>query len=318
MAATMTDDHLLIVSPDAATYAELASRADLGFREVRSAADVQGARHHAAPCNIVLGVPALVAECLDVLPRLDWVQSTYAGVDALCDTGLRRDYTLTGVKGIFGELMREYVIGWILALERDLFAVREDQHERRWAPRPFRPLTGLTLGVCGLGSIGEAVARAGSALGMRVVGYRRSEAPCAAVDRCYTGDAFTEFLAEADHVVITLPETTATTGLFDAGALAAMKDDAVLINVGRGRVVDEAALVDALRERGLRAAVLDVFACEPLPETSPLWTLPNAYLTPHNAAPSFPEEVFARFVANYRRYRSGEPLVDVVDFARGY
>lgn len=314
----MNDDRLLIISPDAASYAELATRADLGFREVCSASDVQTAMHHAAPCNIVLGVPAEVAGCLDLLPRLEWVQSTYAGVDALCQEGLRRDYTLTGVKGIFGELMREYVLGWILALERDLFASREDQHARRWEPRPFRSLAGLTLGVCGLGSIGEAVARAGAALGMRVVGYRRSAAPCAAVERCYSGDEFTAFLAEPDHLVVTLPETPATVDLFDARALAAMKDDAVLINVGRGRVVDEAAVADALRDGGLRAAVLDVFATEPLPEASPLWGLPNAYITPHNAAPSFPEDVFARFAANYRRYRAGEPLADVVDFERGY
>ncbi len=311
-------DRLLIVSPDAATYAALAAEADLGALEVRATTDVTGARDLAAECNLVLGVPALVAELLGEMPRLAWVQSTFAGVDALCRPGLRRDYALTGLRGIFGALMREYVLGWILALERDLFGARDHQRHGRWQAQPYRGLAGLTLGVCGLGSIGQAVAHAGAAFGMRVVGYRRTPAPCAAVERVYSGGAFHAFLAEPDHLVVVLPDTPATAGLFDRKALAAMRDDAVLINVGRGRTVVEADLVEALRQGALRAAVLDVFASEPLPAESPLWSLPNAYLTPHNAALSFPRDVFGRFLANYRRRCAGEPLADRVDFARGY
>jgi len=315
---SVADDCLLILAPDAGDYAELVADADLGPIVVEVATEPAAARSSAGHCNLVLGVPALVAELLDDLPRRLWVQSTYAGVDALCRPGLRRDYTLTGVREVFGTLMREYVLGWILALERDLFAVRNDQQQGRWQPRPYRGLEGLTLGVCGLGSIGQAVARAGTALGMRVVGYRRSAAPCDAVEQVYSGEAFTAFLAEADYLVTVLPATVATDGLFDSAALAMMKPGAVLINVGRGRTVVEADLVTALRDGSLRAAVLDVFATEPLPSESPLWTLPNAYLTPHNAAISFPRDIFARFAANYRRYRAGESLHDVVDFARGY
>lgn len=314
----MPDDRLLILTPDAATYAALAADAGLDDLEIHAATEVDQARTAAAGCNVVLGVPALVAGLLDAMPRLGWVQSTYAGVDALCRPGLRRDYTLTGLRGIFGALMREYVLGWILALERDLFEARQLQLRGRWQTLPFRGLTGLTLGVCGLGSIGEAVARAGAALGMRVVGYRRTPAPCAVVDRVYSGDEFHAFLAEPDHLVVVLPDTPGTAGLFDRDALATMKEGAVLINVGRGRSVVEVDLVDALRNGGLRAAVLDVFESEPLPASSPLWSLPNAYLTPHNAAPSLPGDVFDCFVANYRRRRAGEALADVVDFARGY
>jgi phosphoglycerate dehydrogenase-like enzyme len=307
---------LLILAPDA--DASLVEEAGLGPRSVAVATDEDAARSVAADCDVVLGVPALVAGVLDALPALAWVQSTYAGVDALCREGLRRDYLLTGVRDVFGGLMREYVLGWILALERDLFATRDDQAARRWQPRPYRGLEGLTLGVCGLGSIGLAVAAAGRALGMRTVGYRRTPAPCNAVDRVYAGDAFDAFLAEPDYLVAVLPATPATDGLFDAAALAAMKPGAVLVNVGRGRAVVEDDLVAALREGPLRAAVLDVFNTEPLPADSPLWTLPNAYLTPHNAAVSFPRAIFARFAANYRRFRAGEPLQDVIDFARGY
>ena len=311
-------DRLLILAPEAAAYAELVAAADLGPLAVAVAGDVAGARAHAAQCNLVLGVPALVAQLLDRLPRLTWVQSTYAGVDALCRPGLRRDYTLTGVREVFGGLMREYVLGWILALERDLFTAREDQRHGRWQPRPYRGLEGLTLGVCGLGSIGQAVARAGAAFGMRVVGYRRTAAPCTAVARVYSGNGFHPFLAEADYLVVVLPATPASDGLIDAVALAALKPDAVLVNVGRGRSVVEADLVAALCAGTLRAAVLDVFASEPLPPASPLWRLPNAYLTPHTAAVSFPPAIFARFAANYRRYRAGAALHDIIDFARGY
>ena len=312
------ENHLLILAPDAGEYAELVAGANLGPLAVEVAITAAAARSFAGDCNLVLGVPALVAELLDDLPRLVWVQSTYAGVDALCRDGLRRDYKLTGIREVFGTLMREYVLGWILALERDLFAVREDQRQGHWQPRPYRGLEGLTLGVCGLGSIGQSVARAGTAFGMRVVGYRRSAAPCDAVDQVYNGDTFTAFVAEADYLVNVLPATPATDGLFDAAVLAAMKPGAVLVNVGRGRTVVEADLVAALRGGRLRAAVLDVFATEPLPLESPLWALPNAYLTPHNAAISFPQDIFARFAANFRRYRAGEALQDVVDFARGY
>ena len=120
---------------------------------------------------------------------------------------------------------------------------------------------------------GEAVARVGAALGMRVVGYRRTPAPCAAVDRVYSGDEFHAFLAEPDHLVVVLPDTPATAGLFDRDALATMKEGAVLINVGRGRSVAEVGLVDALRTGGLRTAVLDVCESEPLPAASPLGSL---------------------------------------------
>jgi hypothetical protein len=123
----LPDDRLLILTPDAATYAALAADAGLDDLEIHAATEVDQARTAAAGCNVVLGVPALVAGLLDAMPRLGWVQSTYAGVDALCRPGLRRDYTLTGLRGIFGALMREYVLGWILALERDLFEARQLQ-----------------------------------------------------------------------------------------------------------------------------------------------------------------------------------------------
>ena len=317
MARTADAHRLLILASDAAEYAALVEAAGLDL-DLAVASDVDTARALAPGCNLALGAPPLLAEVVESMPRLAWVQSTYAGVDALCRPGLRRDYALTGVREVFGGLMREYVFGWILALERDLFALRDDQRHGRWAPRPYRGLAGLTLGVCGLGSIGTAVARAGTAFGMRVVGYRRSAAPCDAVERVYSGDAFHAFLGELDYLVLVLPATAGTVGLVDAAALAALKPGAVLINVGRGATVVEEELVAGLRAGAPRAAVLDAFASEPLPAASPLWTLPNAHLTPHNAAVSFPRDIFTRFVANYRRFAAGEALEDVVDFARGY
>lgn len=311
-------NHLLVLSPDAPRYVELLRARDLPELRVEGATSVREARSRLAPCNILLGTPALVAQVIDGVPRLQWVQSTFAGVDALMGPDLRRDYRLTGLKEIFGPLMSEYVFGWILGLERHLFRLRDQQERRQWQPLPYRRLRGLTLGIAGLGSIGRSIAATGAHFGLRVVGWKRTAEPCAGVDRVYAQEELPEFVAGVDFLVITLPSTAATRGVFDARALSRLRADAVLINVGRGDVVVQADLVEALRAGRLAAAVLDVFEDEPLPADSPLWTLPNSYVTPHTAADSFPEDIADIFCMNYRRFRQGRELRYVVDFERGY
>lgn len=311
---------LLLLVPPAETgnYRELLQAAALPGLELVLPADVDEARRRAPECTLLLGVPARVAEVLDAATRLRWVQSTYAGVEALCRPGLRRDYLLTGIKGVFGPLVREYVFGWILALERQLFATRVNQRRGRWEPLPYRGLGGQRLGVAGLGSLGRAVVDSANHFGMRVRGFRSSPGECPGVERVYAGGEWPQFLAGLDYLVLALPHTAATTGLVDAAALACLPRGAVLVNVGRGSAVVEQELAAALASGALRAAVLDVFATEPLPAESPLWRLENAYLTPHNAALSFPEAIVGVFADNYRRFVAGQPLQHAVDFERGY
>lgn len=314
---TTRRNELLILSRSASRYVRLLESSGLKDLAWHAADRVEDAREAARRATIILGDPHLVAGVLTDAPNLRWVQSTFAGVDALLPLPPGA-FVLTHVKGVFGPLMSEYVFGYMLALERHLFDMRENQMQGIWRELPYRSLNGKRLGICGTGDIGRQLAKTARHFGMEVWGYRRSIVPCPDVDRIFYRDDFKAFLTGPDYVVITLPLTAATRRLFDEDAFSAMKETAVLINVGRGPIVSERDLARAMRHRRIRGAVLDVFETEPLPETSPLWTLPGVFITPHQAAFSFAEDIIAIFMENYRRFKTGNPLKYVVDPDRGY
>ena len=310
--------HVLILARDATIYLPFVER-DTGVGvTVHACEDVAMAMGVVGRCQVILGQPDLVARVLAHAKRLEWVQSTFAGVDALCRPGLRRDYRLTGVKGLFGSLMSEYVFGYILAMERQVVRVAQNQGRHVWQPLACRSLRGMTLGVCGLGSIGRHVARTGATFGMEVVGYRRCDAPVQGVDRLYSGEGFFDFLGAADYVVALLPATPKTHHLFDKAAFSAMKPSAIFMNAGRGGTVRESDLIAALRRREIAGAVLDVFEEEPLNAESPLWDMEGVMITPHISAFSFPEEIAGIFLRNLSAFTAGRPLAYGVDFSRGY
>lgn len=308
---------LLILSSRAPAYAQLV-RAALPDLPLLATTDPTHARAEGAGCPIVLADPGLLRPILDDLRRLQWVQSTWAGVDALLHEGLRRDYVLTNVRGVFGPAVAEYVLGYAIMHERLGWQRFRAQQEARWNQTPPGSLQGKTLGILGVGSIGAHLAAAVKPFGLRVLGYTSHSEDCAAVDRYYHGGELHAFAAACDYVVCTLPNTPQTRHLIDAAFLAAMPPHAVLINVGRGATVDEAALVAALERGNIGGAVLDVFEHEPLPPDHPLWRLPNVLITSHTAAVSFPEQIAPLFIDNYRRWAVGEPLLHRVDFAAGY
>ena len=309
---------LLILSADAEKYCDLIKAADLKRLEISSAVDIRSAKGLIARCNIVLGDPPLIGEVLPSADRLEWVQSGWAGVEQLCRPGLRRDYVLTNAKGIFGSLVSEYVMTYLFALERRVFSMQSNQMKRCWQPLSYRRAKDITLGIIGLGSIGRELALTARHFGIRVRGLNRSGKPCEEVDEVYTADELSAFLKEPDYVVLTLPATQQTDHFINSDALRMMKSSAVLINVGRGNSINEADLVIALGEGEIGGAVLDVFENEPLAPESPLWQMPNVYITPHMAATSFPEDIAEIFIENYRRFRRKEPLLHVVDFELGY
>lgn len=311
-------NHLLILAPNADEYAkELAERA-LPDLDVSTSDGSGGTDSVVRDANIILGRPDLVADILEQAKRLEWVQSSFAGIEPFCAPNLRRDYMLTGVKGVFGPLMSEYVFGYILALERNLFETRENQKQTRWRKIPYRSLSGVTIGICGLGSIGRHLASTASHFNMRVLGLSRSAAPAPHVEKVFGPHEITAFASHLDYLVAVLPNTPATGHLIGADVFEHLPKSAVLFNVGRGNAVDEDALAAALRDGKLRAAVIDVFETEPLPQHSALWELENAYVTPHNSAYAFPKDVVDIFCDNYRRFRSGEPLKYLIDLERGY
>jgi len=251
-------------------------------------------------------------------PRLRWVQSMGAGVERFIVPELPPGVTLTRAAGIFGPWMAEYTLGWCLWVTQHVDTFREQQRQRRWRPIDPRRLHGATLCVVGLGAIGRTIARSARSFGMTVVGVRRSRRRSPAVHAVYGAGALRRALGRADFVVLTVPLTGATHGLVGAAELAAMKSSAWLINIARGPVVDEPALLGALRARRIAGAVLDVFDLEPLPPDHPLWDLDNVVITPHISGPSTPDEIALIFNDNLRRYLAGRPLRHVVDPRRGY
>jgi len=266
---------------------------------------------------VVFGEPAMIAAVLEKTPEVEWVQSTWAGVTPLVSCK-RRDYVLTGVKGIFGPQMSEYVLGYLLAHELKFVERMRAQRERDWAAIPSGVLQGKRLGVMGTGSIGQHLARTAASFGVSVTGLSRSGVAAPNFETVRPVDQLYEFLEGIDYLVSTLPQTDATDSLLDAAALAKLPRHAYFINVGRSNVIDDAALIDALRDGGIAGAALDVFDEEPLPHDSPLWDTPNLSVTPHIAAISHPALITPIFIDNFRRYLRGHALQYVVDFDAGY
>jgi phosphoglycerate dehydrogenase-like enzyme len=251
--------------------------------------------------------------------RLRWVQAMGAGVEWALVPSLPSRVTLTRTKGIFGPWMVEYALGWMLWVTQRMTTYIEAQRERRWL-RDVNPdrLGGRTLAVIGLGDIGRAVARAVAPLGMHVVGVSASGRPVRGVPRVHAAPDIQRVLHEADFVVITVPLTPETRGLIGREALAAMRPSAWLLNMARGPIVDEGALLEALQSRRIGGAILDVFQQEPLPAEHPFWRLDNVVVTPHIAGPSTAEEIAPIFEDNLARFLAGRPLRFVVDRRRGY
>ena len=257
---------------------------------------------------------------------LRWIHHGGAGVDPLLfPEFVRSPVLLTNSGGVFDRAIAEYVLGLVLAFAKDLPRTLELQRRREWRHRETERLDGRTVLVVGAGRIGSEIGRLLGGAGMRVLGVARRARPAAvspdaAFERVAGIADLHAVLPEADYVVLSLPLTAETRGFIGAAALARMKPAARLINVGRGAVVDEAALVQALRSRRIAGAALDVFADEPLPADHPFWDLPGVIVSPHMSGDfvGWPVAVSGLFVENFRRWRTGEPLLNVVDKERGY
>lgn len=314
----MAKNRLLVITRNQDEYRRRLEALGLPELEILAPQTDADMRSALARATIMLANPPLAKEYINVAKGVVWVQSTYAGIDALNAEGLRKDYVLTNIREVYGPPLAEYVFAYILAFRRDLFENLAYQREAKWAQRVSTMLHGETLCIAGAGSIGTEIARVGKAFGMRVLGLRTKEAPAEHFDAIYTAERFSEFLAEGDYVVSVLPNTSRTTDMFDAKAFAAMKRSAVFINVGRGNAVVEDDLVAALERGVIAKAVLDVCKKEPLPPESLLWRTKNAFLTPHMSGYVFTDREFEIFKENYLRFCRGEELLYRVDLEKGY
>jgi phosphoglycerate dehydrogenase-like enzyme len=307
----------LIVTRVAAAFADEIERLAGSEIPITACCDAEAALAAYTDEQILFGNPQEIAGLLPHMPTVAWVQSSWAGVTPLIDAP-RRDYTLTGVKGVFGPQMSEYVLGYLLAHALKINGRLEQQRRRRWYREQSGTLAGKSIGIMGTGSIGAHIAATASAFNLNTLGLSRSGNAVDGFDAVWRPTGMNAFLARSHYLVSTLPATPETDRLLNANTLAKLPEGAVFVNVGRSNVVDHAALVDALTTGRLAAAVLDVFEEEPLPQDSPLWEAPNLFITAHVAAISHPLLIVPVFIENYRRFVAGEPLKYAVDFDAGY
>jgi len=254
-------------------------------------------------------------------PKLRWMHSLSAGLDTLMFPGLvERPVVLTNARSVYRRSLAEWVMASVLFFAKELRRLVKSQERGVWDIYEPRWIQGTTLGIVGYGDIGRACAENARSFGMKVLGVRRRPAPDPLCDEVVGLDRMREVIARSDYVVVVLPLTAETRHLVGAAEIAAMKPGAVFINIGRGPVVDEAPLIEALRAGRIRGAALDVFEREPLPDGHPFYSLPNVLLSAHCAdrVPTWREDSMRLCLENLARFREGRELVNVVDKGQGY
>ena len=263
--------------------------------------------------RLLVGSPSSLIPWIERCPNLEWVQSTWAGVDALV-AYIPANVVVTPLKNVFGQSMSEFVLGWILAIERRIL---DRAQASRWDGSAELSVSGKTMGILGTGSIGKAIAQSVGYLGIRCRGLNSDGRRVDGFEACFqTGDE--EFFDGLDYVVSVLPETRATDNLIDKNALKRLSQGSIVINIGRGNAIDDDALCDALNAGGIRAAVLDVFREEPLPESHPYWREPKVFVTSHTSAPTLDQFVAEAMSSNLERFLAGQDLHGTYDAKKGY
>ena len=269
------------------------------------------------------GSGALLREVLRMCPTVRWVHCRAAGLDDLLSPELvEHPVTLTNGSGVFSPPLGEFVLGAVIYFAKDFRRLIRNQMAGIWEPFDVMEVAGQTAGIVGYGDIGRAVATRLKAVGMNILALRRS-IPAGTdplVNKYYTPEGLAEMFPQCDYVVVTAPLTAATRGMIGTREFAAMKRSAVVINVGRGAVIDEPAMIEALTGKRILGAALDVFSTEPLPEGHPFFGLENVLLSPHSTdhTRDWLERAMQFFLAQFKRFAKGETLMNVVDKRRGY
>lgn len=259
---------------------------------------------------------------LQAAPRLQWVHTGSAGVDGLITRSLQeRSITLTNSAGVYAIPIAEWVLHALLSIVKQGPHMWQAQQQRQWDDSPqFEELSGKTITILGAGGIGSEIAKRAAAFDMRVWGVNRSGKPVPHVERIIREADWRSALPETDFLVVATPLTDATRQLIAAQELGLLPKHAWLINIARGAIIDEAALIEALHEKTIAGAALDTFEQEPLPQESPLWTMPNVIISPHHSgsSPRSTDRVLDLFLDNLQRFMRGGELRNIVDFDAGY
>lgn len=310
---------ILISHPSAHIYGALLKESNPDL-VVLEAPDPQSLEHHIEDAEIILAFRFPV-EVFDRAKKLKWFQATGAGVDSTFSIRDRLgSVVVTNARGIHGELIADYVMAGATMLHWNMRGFFKDQNDRRWQPRQISPLAEKTIGIVGLGSIGATIASRACSAGMTVLGTKRDVTKPMEGIQLFAPDRMATMLPLCDFVVLALPATADTIGYIGRKELALMRPGAFLINIARGSVVDETALIEALASGGIAGAMLDVFEQEPLAQENPLWDMSNVIVTPHTAGNpvEYERRAFSVFVDNLKRYLNGNELRNIVDLKRGY
>lgn len=279
--------------------------------------------------TILLAAPPMAAKCLNDFPKLKWLQSAYAGIDALTAPHLRKDYQLTNVKGIFGQQISEYVLGYAISHYRHFAAYQTQQAQHQWQAHLYQSIDSKVMLILGTGSIGSHLSSVAASFGMQVIGINTTGIPAQSgtFHHTYSIDELESAMMRADIIVNTLPNTAETKGLLNGKTLS-YASNALLFNVGRGATLVEDDLIAAIENGHIQHAFLDVFINEPLKAQHPFWDHSGITVTPHIAALSFPHQVVEIFAHNYCLWREGLwterlgqegcQLENRIDFDKGY
>ena len=310
----MTTDVLLVANGDDEWPAGVIEMVGKRLSVVRvNASEESTSKIDCSSVRILVGGPSNLRSWIDRCPKLEWIQSTWAGVDALAGH-IPDGVVVTPLKHVFGQSMSEFVLGWILALERRIL---DRAQASTWDDTPEMGVLGKTMGILGTGSIGSAVAKTAQHFGIRCRGLNSNGRAVDGFETCFkAGDR--RFFDDLDYVVSVLPKTTHTENAIDAEALQRLSQDSIVINIGRGNAIDDDALLTALANGSVGAAVLDVFREEPLPKSHPYWQQPNIYITSHTSAPTLERFVAQSMAPNLERFMAGDDLLGTFDASRGY
>jgi phosphoglycerate dehydrogenase-like enzyme len=322
----MSHLQLVVIADPASPHLTLLPRLPQDIRVVVSQ-DVEQVKAQAPEIDIVLfahGNGDLLRNVLPFLSRARWIHSLWTGVEGILSPELlEHPATLTNGRGVFRWPLADWVVAAMLFFAFDLRRVLKQQEQGVWKPFISTTLEGRTLGIVGYGAIGSAVASRARPFGMKIVALRRRPElfkDDTLVDESYSPDQLRELMAASDYVLVVTPLTEETKGLIGEAEIASMKPSGVIMNVGRGPVIDEPALIGALQSGAIRGAALDVFTNEPLPAGHPFWQMRNVLLSPHTAdrVEGFLIPAFECFFENLTRFRNGSPLLNVVDKRAGY
>lgn len=314
--------NIVVLNPLADRHKEVIKAAEPNINIIVS--DEKTVPEHMPECHILVTWGwAETQHLYQAAPHLEWIHALSAGVEKLLFPEIQAaDTILTNSKGIHSIPVSEHLLAMMLAFSRGLTLSIRQQNARLWERVPTDELHEHTLAIIGLGAIGREIAKKAKALGMTVLASKQEMTTELFVDKLYLpdSDSLQEMLAQADYVVVALPLTENTKNLIGMKQFTIMKPSAYFFNIARGPIVNEADLVTALERKLIRGAGLDVFTHEPLPESSPLWTMPNVIITPHVAAlsPAYLDRAIKLFADNLTRFIQGRDMINLVDKGKGY